>query len=54
VVIKLSLDVKTPTVDAAAQARLTTAALVTRMTAAVEMLLRLDVNASAVNAANPK
>ena len=53
-VIKLSLAVKTPTVDAAAQARLTTVALVTRKTAALKMLLRADANAKAASAANPK
>ena len=53
-VIKLSLAVKTPTVDAAAQARLTTVALVTRKTAALKMLLRADANAKAASAVNPK
>jgi len=45
VVIKLNLAVKTPTVDAAAQARLTTVVLVTRKAAALKMLLRADANA---------
>jgi len=54
VVIKLSLAAKTPTVDAAAQARLTTAALVIRKTAALKMLLSLDANAKAATAASLK
>lgn len=53
-VIKLNLAVKTLTVDAVAQAKLTTVALVTRKTAALKMLLRLDANAVDAHAANPK
>ena len=53
-VIKLNLAVKTPTADAAAQARLTTVALVTRKAAALKMLLRADANAKAASAVNPK